>query len=64
MKAGGHVSPRIAKTRVGWLTARNFPEQLNVLQFKAPDGAINEFWKAKPEIFNVKPHHHNLGLNT
>jgi hypothetical protein len=47
-----------------WLTAYNFAKQLKALRFKTPYEAIDELWKSKPEIFNVKPHHHNLGLNT
>ena len=26
--------------------------------------AVEELWKAKPDIFIVKPNHHMLGLNT
>jgi hypothetical protein len=37
---------------------------LKELRFKTPYEAIEELWKFKPEIFKVKPHHHNLGLNT
>ncbi len=47
-----------------WLTAYNFAKQLKALRYKTPYEAIDDFWKSKPEIFNVKPHHHNLGLNT
>ena len=47
-----------------WLTAYNFAKQLKALRFKTPYEAIDELWKSKPEIVNVKSHHHNLGLNT
>jgi transposase InsO family protein len=47
-----------------WLTAYNFAKQLKALRFKTPYEAIDELWKAKPEIFNVRPNHHSLGLNT
>jgi transposase-like protein len=47
-----------------WLTAYNFAKQLKALRFKTPYEAIDTLWKTKPDIFNIKPHHHNLGLNT
>jgi len=47
-----------------WLTAYNFAKQLKALKFRTPYEAIEELWKAKPDIFIVKPHHHRLGLNT
>lgn len=47
-----------------WLTAYNFAKQLKALRFKTPYEAIEELWKSKPEIFNVKPHHHTPGPNT
>lgn len=37
---------------------------LKALRFKTPYEAIEELWKSKPEIFDVKPHHHMLGPNT
>ena len=47
-----------------WLTAYNFAKQLKALKFRTPYEAIEELWKSKPDIFNVKPDHHMLGLNT
>lgn len=47
-----------------WLMVYSFAKQLKALRFKAPYEAIEELWKSKPEIFNVKPHHHMLGPNT
>ncbi len=47
-----------------WLTAYNFAKQLKALRFKTPYQAVEELWKAKPDIFIVKPNHHMLGLNT
>ena len=47
-----------------WLVAYNFAKQLKALRFKTPYEAIEELWKSKPDIFNMKPHHHTLGLNT
>ena len=47
-----------------WLTAYNFAKQLKALRFKTPYEAIDELWKSKPEIFNIRPHHHSPGLNT
>ncbi|MCL6252304.1 IS481 family transposase [Altererythrobacter sp. KTW20L] len=47
-----------------WLVAYNFAKQLKALRFKTPYEAIEELWKSKPDIFNMKPHHHMLGLNT
>src|SRR3546814_3477351 len=47
-----------------WLVAYNFAKQLKALRFKTPYEAIEELWKSKPDIFNMEPHHHMLGLNT
>jgi hypothetical protein len=47
-----------------WLTAYNFAKQLKALRFKTPYTAIDELWESKPEIFNVRPNHHSLGLNS
>jgi IS30 family transposase len=47
-----------------WLTAYSFAKQLKALSFKTPYEAIEQLWKAKPDIFNVRPSHHTLGLNT
>src|SRR3546814_13380391 len=45
-----------------WLVAYNFAKQLKALRFKTPYEAIEELWKSKPDIFNMEPHHHMLGL--
>ena len=47
-----------------WLVAYNFAKQLKALRFKTTYEAIEELRKSKPDIFNMKPHHHMLGLNT
>lgn len=47
-----------------WLAAYNFAKQLKALHFQTPFEAIETLWKQKPEIFNVQPSHHILGLNT
>jgi transposase-like protein len=47
-----------------WLTAYNFAKQLKALRFKTPYEAIQQLWKTRPDIFNVQPNHHRLGLNT
>ena len=47
-----------------WLTAYNFAKQLKALKFRTPYEAVEELWKSKPDIFNTKPDHHMLGLNT
>ena len=46
-----------------WLIAYNFAKQLKALSFKTPYEAVEELWKAKPDIFIVKPNHHMMGLN-
>src|SRR3546814_10591039 len=46
-----------------WLVAYNFAKQLKALRFKTTYEAIEELRKSKPDIFNMKPHHHMLGLN-
>lgn len=46
-----------------WLAAYNFAKQLKALRFRTPFQAIQELWQSKPEIFNVQPDHHTLGLN-
>ncbi|MGD9812665.1 MAG: IS481 family transposase [Sphingobium sp.] len=47
-----------------WLIAYNFAKQLKAIRFQTPYEAIEDLWKSKPDIFNVKPNHHMLGLNT
>ena len=47
-----------------WLVAYNFAKQLKALRFKTTYEAIEELRKSKPDIFNMKPLHHMLGLNT
>jgi transposase-like protein len=47
-----------------WLTAYNFAKQLKALRFKTRYETVEELWKAKPDIFIVKPNHHMLRLNT
>lgn len=46
-----------------WLVAYNFAKQLKALRFRTPYEAVEQIWKAKPDIFNTQPHHHMLGLN-
>jgi hypothetical protein len=47
-----------------WLVAYNFAKQLKALRFKTTYEAIEELRKSKPDIFDMKPLHHMLGLNT
>ncbi len=47
-----------------WLVTYNFASQLKALRFKTPYEAIEQLWKTKPHIFNVRPHHHMPGLST
>ena len=47
-----------------WLVAYNFAKQLKSLRLKAPFESIEELWKSKPDILDLKPHHHTQGLNT
>src|SRR3546814_16504005 len=47
-----------------WLVAYNFAKQLKALRFKPTYEANEELRKSKPDIFNMQPHHHMLGLNT
>jgi transposase InsO family protein len=46
-----------------WLVACNFARQLKALRFRTPYEAIEQLWKAKPDIFNAEPHHQMPGLN-
>ena len=53
-----------SQASVAQLTAYNFAKQLKALRFKTPYEAIEELWKAKPDVFIVQPNHHTPGLNT
>lgn len=46
------------------LVTYNFAKQLKSLRLKAPFESIEELWKSKPDILDLKPHHHTQGLNT
>jgi hypothetical protein len=47
-----------------WLIAYNFAKQQKALGFKTAYEAIEELWKSKPNILNIEPHRHVLGLGS
>lgn len=52
------------KTEAATSNVRLVDTLVAALRFKTPYETIEELWKSKPDILNMKPHQHMPGLNT